>query len=160
MKDSIYICAASLCCCLVVCSLVRMIAPAKSTSRILTVVISVFALCCIISPVASAVKGFDVSSVEWSVDAKTKEYAAQYDESVLRETAEYISQYVSAILMSADIKVSEVKTVVAVNDARGIYIRSVSIYLDKKYISRKDEIQQLLYSELGIKAEVTECKDG
>lgn len=137
-----------------------MIAPAKSTNKILSVVISVFALCCMISPVASVVKGVEVDSVQWQIDTKTLEYTDKYDENVLKETAEYISQYVSAILSSSQIEVIKVKTVVSANEDRGIYISNVSIYLDKKYMNKKEQIEYLLYSELGMKAEVTECKNG
>lgn len=152
-----YICAASLCCCLVVCSLVRMIAPSNSTSKIMSVVISVFALCCLFSPVIELVSDFDMGKYELKSEMKTQEYSDAYDKSVLESTSEYISEYICLLLDTGGIDVKEVKTIIAVNEDRGIYIREVNIYLDKSNVKCEDEITSLLYSELGIKPKVTEC---
>ncbi len=157
MRESVYICAASLCCCLVVCSLVRMIAPSNSTNKIMSVVISVFALCCLFSPIIELISDFDTGRYELNNVITVQKYSDAYDEEVLKSTAEYISEYICLLLDTGDIDVSEVKTIIGVDENRGIYIREINIYLDKDNIKYKDDVSSLLFSELGIKPKITEC---
>ena len=157
MKESVYICAASLCCCLVVCSLVRMIAPSNHTEKIMSVVVCVFALCCLFSPIIELISGFDITEYELDAETKVQEYTDLYDEKVIKSTAEYISEYVSVLLNTSNIDVSRVVTNIGVNENRGIYIREINIYLDKDNVKYKDDISSLLLSELGIKPKITEC---
>ena len=157
MNESMYVCAASLCCCLVVCSLVKMIAPSNYTTKVMSLVISVFSLCCLFSPVVNLIKGFDVSNYEQKGVMKAEEYSDVYDENVLRVTGEYISEYICTVLSGADIEVSSVKTVMASDPSGGIYISDVVIYLKKESMNHKDDIVSLLKSELGVTPKITEC---
>lgn len=160
MKNSIFICTASLCCCLIVCALVRMIAPTGSTSKIMSVVISVFTLCCLFSPVADLVKNFDVSAYEYEGDVISDDLSKEYDENVILHTTRYISEYVSTLLTSAGIEVTQVKTEVTTDEKRGIYVSGVYIYLYEASEKQKKDIENLISSELGVKPEILESKYG
>lgn len=160
MKSSVFICAASLCCCLMVSALVRMIAPSGATNKIMSVVISVFTLCCLFSPVVDLVSNFDVSAYEYEADVISKNLSDEYDEEVIQYTTQYISGYVSTLLESAGYDVKQVKTQVTVNNEKGIYISSIDIYLYEVTSAQRIEIENMLKSELSVKPKIWESKYG
>ena len=160
MKTSVFICASSLCCCLIVCALVRMISPTGATNKIMNVVISVFTLCCLFSPVSDLVSSFRNEEYKFNYDAQTEVVTGKYDESVVMYTTQYISEYISTVLTSAGIDVTQVKTRVGINEEKGIYISNVYIYLYEVTPSQKEEIENLIYSELMVKPVILESKYG
>ncbi len=156
MNESLYICAASLCCCLVVCSLVRIIAPSGSTSKILSVIIGIFALCCLISPFVSMLDDFNIEIYDKKLNTENTELTEFYDEQVLKTTAEYINSYVLAVLGNAEISPKNVKTVLSVNQDKGIYIREMNIYVEKNSWDKADEIKAIIQTSVGIEPKITE----
>jgi len=159
MNDSIFMCATSICVCLVVCSVIRIVAPTGNTSRILSVVISVFVLLCMFSPLKSLVESFRFESDRsFSEDIELKQ-AEGYDEQVILQTASYINEYVNNILVNEGVENSEIKTILAVNENRGIYIRELNIYLSKGYSEKSAEIKELIKSSLGVEPLIKEAEN-
>lgn len=154
MMASVYVFASSLCISLVLCALVRMFAPSGATSKILSVVIGMFMLCSMISPVCSLVKNFNMDEGEVFDERIAKNLAASYDNEVLTRTTNYINEYANSILESISVKPDNIKTVVAVSESKGIYIKEISIYINKTDVQKSDEIVRMLEDSLGCKPQI------
>lgn len=156
--QSIYICAASLCCCLVVCAILRMIVPSGNTQKIMSVVIGVFTVCCLLSPLYEIGKNLNFSeNKNDEINRIQNDYEQQYDSKVLQTTAEYINEYVNSLLFEAGVNDARIETILSVNDGRGIYIQEMNIYLYKKNGININGLSDLIYSSVGIVPSITEC---
>lgn len=158
MNESIYICAASLCCCLVVSSLVRIIAPSGNTSKILSLIIGLFTICCLISPFVALFKDIDVNIYQKELNTESTNLTELYDEQVLSTTGEYINTYVLSLLKNAEIVPENIKTVLGVTKEKGIYVKQMNIYVRKYTWDKADEIKSLIETSLGIEPKVTEIQ--
>lgn len=156
MSDSFYLCAASLCVCLVICALVKLVAPSGSTSKILSLVIALFALCCLISPVVSIVKEIDFPSLESETNNYQKQYDEIYNTQVLQTTGDYITDYSYVLLRQADITPLNIKTVIGVSENKGIYVREMNIYINKTDMDKADKVRSIIETSVGIVPEITE----
>lgn len=156
MNESLYICSASLCCCLVVCSLIKLVAPSGSTTKILNLVIGVFALCCLVSPFVTLIKSLDEYSYNVEYKMKQNELSDTYSEEVLGTTGNYINSYTQALLANAEIYVDDIRTTIGVDDKTGIYIKEVNIYVNKDSSYKTNTIVNLVESALGVKPKVSE----
>ncbi|MBE6734339.1 MAG: hypothetical protein E7563_03220 [Ruminococcaceae bacterium] len=157
MTESMYLCAGSLCCTLVVCSLVRIIAPAGNTTKIMSLVISIFSLCCLFSSFISFSDNLkfieaDISQAEISDDV----FSDLCDDKVLSTTGDYINSYTKNLLIQSDINPQQIITVMGVDKNRGIYIREMNIFINEKYHSKTDEVKETVSSILGIEPTITE----
>ncbi len=156
MSESIYICATSLCCCLVVCALIRMIAPSGNTTKILSLVIGVFALCCLVSPVVTLISEIDINELNTEQSISNTEFSQLCDEHVLKTTGDYINSYVDVILKQADISTENIATILGVDENKGIYIRQMNIYINKADMDKADEIKNIISNSVGIVPKITE----
>ncbi len=156
MSESVYICATSLCCCLVVCALVKMITPSGNTTKILSLVIGVFALCCLVSPVVTLVSEFDINALKTEQSINNTEYSQLCDEQVLKTTGDYINSYVDVLLKQANITTDNITTVLGVDENKGIYIRQMNIYINKADMDKADEIENIISNSVGIVPKITE----
>lgn len=156
MSESVYICAASGCCCLVVCALIRIIAPSGNTTKILSLVIGLFALCCLISPVAELFRNIDFVELSKEQNICNENFSALCDEQVLSKTGDYINSYADIILKQADININNIQTVLGVDKNKGIYIKQMNIYINKTARDKADKIENLISNSLGIVPKITE----
>lgn len=156
MSNSIYMCAASLCVSLVVCSIVRIIAPSGNTNRILSVVISVFVLCCVLSPIAELLKGFYTSSYESGYLYEEYDFSSEYDNEVMRTTGDYVNEYISLMLESSGVVNVSIKTILALDENGGIYIGDMRIYLDKSDMVKAEEVKELVMNAVGTEPVIME----
>ena len=156
MNNSVYTCAASLCVTLVACGIIRMIAPAGNTSRILSVVISVFVLCSLVSPISVFVKNLSVTVDEDEFMSEEKSISVEYDNEIIRQTADYINQYVYTSLKAEGIDNTAIETVLALDENSGIYISKMNIYIDKRYTEKTQVINEVVKNTVGIEPEITE----
>lgn len=157
MSESIYICAASLCCSLVACAVIRIILPSGNTERIMTVVLSVFVLCCLFGPLVDLIGNSDFGFSEEDLIVSEEAAVLIQDDVVIEETAKYINEYINGILVSKGIENSEIKTVLSKNNEGGIYIKEVNIYLNKAYLEKSGDVRKWISESLGIEPEVSEC---
>ena len=156
MNTSVYTCAASLCVTLVACAVIRMIAPSGNTSRILSVVISVFVLCSMVSPISSLFKNLNFDTKEETFSVKEKDFSNQYDDAVITKTADYINRYVCSTLSAEGVENVSIKTVLGVDANNGIYINELNIYIDKAYTERFSEIKSIVKNTVGVEPTITE----
>ncbi len=161
MSESIYICAGSLCCTLVICSILRIISPSGSTQKIMTLVVSIFSLCCLASPFYELARNINVNNIQSDAHSIiTEKYASEFDSEVFEVTAEYINEYISSLLKSCSVKNPRIETVLSSDDSRGIYIKEMNIYLYGSENVNLNEIRDLVYSAVGVKPNITESKYG
>jgi len=140
-----------------VCSLVRIIAPAGNTTKIMSLVISIFSLCCLFSSFISFSDNLkfieaDISQAEISDDV----FSDLCDDKVLSTTGDYINSYTKNLLIQSDINPQQIITVMGVDKNRGIYIREMNIFINEKYHSKTDEVKETVSSILGIEPTITE----
>ena len=160
MSSSIYTCAASMCCCLVVCSIIRIITPSGNTTRIMSVVISVFVLCCLLSPITELIKNFKIKSYEETITAQEYDFSSEIDKKVISQTADYLNEYVNLTLESAGVNNASIETILALSEQKGIYIREMNIYLDVNEKDKTEDIKELVLNSVGIEPNVLECVYG
>lgn len=157
MTESMYLCAGSLCCTLVVCSLVRIIAPAGNTTKIMSLVISIFSLCCLFSSFISFSDNLKFSEADISqAEISDEVFSDLCDDKVLSTTGDYINSYTKNLLIQSDINPQQIITVMGVDKNRGIYIREMNIFINEKYHSKTDEVKETVSSILGIEPTITE----
>lgn len=159
MSESVYICAASLCCTLIICSLLRILSPSGSTQKIMSVVISVFSLCCLASPFYELSKNINTLNLESEINnTYIGKFDTEYDCKVVETTAEYINEYINSLLKSCAVDDSDIETVLSTDNSRGIYIKEVNIYLNGSENINIKEISELVSSAIGVKPNITERK--
>lgn len=157
MTESMYLCAGSLCCTLVVCSLVRIIAPAGNTTKIMSLVISIFSLCCLFSSFISFSDNLKFTEADISqAEISDEVFSDLCDDKVLSTTGDYINSYTKNLLIQSDIDPQQIITVMGVDKNRGIYIREMNIFINEKYHSKTDEVKETVSSILGIEPTITE----
>lgn len=157
MTESMYLCAGSLCCTLVVCSLVRIIAPAGNTTKIMSLVISIFSLCCLFSSFISFSDNLKFTEADISqAEISDEVFSDLCDDKVLSTTGDYINSYTKNLLIQSDINPQQIITVMGVDKNRGIYIREMNIFINEKYHSKTDEVKETVSSILGIEPTITE----
>jgi len=137
--------------------LVRIIAPAGNTTKIMSLVISIFSLCCLFSSFISFSDNLkfieaDISQAEISDDV----FSDLCDDKVLSTTGDYINSYTKNLLIQSDINPQQIITVMGVDKNRGIYIREMNIFINEKYHSKTDEVKETVSSILGIEPTITE----
>ncbi|MBQ4568905.1 MAG: stage III sporulation protein AF [Ruminococcus sp.] len=161
MSESIYICAGSLCCTLLICSILRVISPSGSTQKIMSVVICVFSLCCLVSPVYEFVSNIKLNYTQkYAKDAVSDNFEADYDKAVLKQTAEYINAYVYKLLESCSAENAKIETILSSDDKKGIYISGMNIYLNGNENVNIKKISDAVFSATGVKPNITEYKYG
>ncbi len=161
MSESIYICAGSLCCTLLICSIIRIISPSGSTQKIMAVIICVFSLCCLVSPFYEFASSIKLNNVQANLNSITAEkYEADYDSVVLKETAEYINVYVNALIESCSVDNAKIETILSSDENKGIYIAEMNIYLNRKETVNIQEISDVVLSATGVKPNIMEYKYG
>lgn len=157
MTESMYLCAGSLCCTLVVCSLVRIIAPAGNTTKIMSLVISIFSLCCLFSSFISFSDNLKFTEADISqAEISDEVFSDLCDDKVLSTTGDYINSYTKNLLIQSDINPQQIITVMGGDKNRGIYIREMNIFINEKYHSKTDEVKETVSSILGIEPTITE----
>ncbi|MDO5124420.1 MAG: stage III sporulation protein AF [Eubacteriales bacterium] len=150
MTSAISSCAVTLVCTLTACAVLKVIAPTERTIKIASLVLGLFLLVNMTSPLISAFE--EVKNNSFSADDTILNDAqSQISNAVLKETGDYINAYAGKLLDSLEIPYKNIKTVVENNDESGITIRSVCIYLDKEQEIHdkkiKDAITQSLCAE-------------
>ncbi len=151
MGDGFYTFCTSLCAVLIVSSLVKMLAPKDKMNRIMSLVIGVFFLMCMTSPVINLIENFELPEEDNLYSAEAENVSDSY---VLKETADYLCIYLKEGLLGEGIDCSEVKVVMAKEAENGIYLDSVCIYLNKYSAEDGIRAKELVKSTLGAEPQI------
>ncbi|MBQ8000672.1 MAG: hypothetical protein IJ298_05565 [Ruminococcus sp.] len=122
----------------------------------MSLVIGIFALCCLISPVVSLIKNLDADMIPTEHSISSSDITELYDERVLKATGDYINSYIDTLLIQAEIDAENIVTVLGVDENNGIYIKELNIYINKKDTVKADSIIDTVNSMIGIKPKITE----
>ncbi len=154
---SLYSFAVSLCLILIICSVLRMLFPGNKTNKALTLVLSLFVVISIVSPVINIIKSIGTKSAESVLDENSLEIA--FDNEVYLEASEYISEYTYSFLKSSGYMPIKVSTEIKRNDTEGIYMDKLIIYFDSITDTERESVCELVEYSLGITPQV-EIKEG
>jgi len=135
----ITVCAGAL-----ICSLLSAFVP-EGTKKTVALVIGAFMVCCLISPITSAISSidFDAEPVDYSENQVSTSDEA-YANVVIKQAQQNLEQSLTDLLAQNNIKISECKIVLAKSQSNSIIIGDISIYMSNEYKSRKDKIGQSL----------------
>ncbi len=152
--SSVYLWATTLCAILVIASVVKILSPSERLMKTLNLCLGVFVLLSVISPLAKFINSLDFDNFEKNESDIVSEAQAEYDNSVLEETGNYINSYCVELLKSQGINLRDIDVIVAESENRGIYIRSVDIYMDKESLYSEEKIKEILSSNLLVEPQV------
>lgn len=151
MSWSFFTFCSSLTAVLIISSLVKILAPKEKMNRMMSLVIGVFFLLCMTSPILKLVEEFEFPEEKSIYSSEYEDVSNGY---VLRETAEYLSAYLKESLISSGVKCSSVKVTVVNDDEKGIILESVSIYLSEYSTEDSLKTSQLVKSTVGVEPQI------
>lgn len=148
---AVTVCAAAL-----VCSLLSAFVPEGATKKTVSLVIGAFMVCCLISPISSAISSVDFNAeipddYSYAVSSSDEAYAS----AVLSEAEKNLEQSLADILLQNDIVISDCKIVLAKSQAESIIIGDISIYISSEYSNQTDKIGKLTYESFGVYPRIT-----
>ncbi|MBR1731810.1 MAG: stage III sporulation protein AF [Ruminococcus sp.] len=120
------------CVCAAVVSILSAISPNGITSKTLSLVIGVFIICVMLSPVKSFFTDFSLNlSVPEIPDSISSDAHDAYNEAVITETENRLEASLLSTLLNNGFSVSSVEIALGVNKDGGIYIEGINIYINK-----------------------------
>lgn len=148
---AVTVCAAAL-----VCSLLSAFVPEGATKKTVSLVIGAFMVCCLISPISSAISSVDFNAeipddYSYAVSSSDEAYAS----AVLSEAEKNLEQSLADILLQNAIVISDCKIVLAKSQAESIIIGDISIYISSEYSNQTDKIGKLTYESFGVYPRIT-----
>ena len=147
----ITVCAGAL-----ICSLLSAFVPEGTTKKTVALVIGAFMVCCLISPITSAISSidFDTEPVDYSEDQVSTSDEA-YANVVIKQAEQNLEQSLTDLLAQNNIKISECKIVLAKSQSNSIIIGDISIYMSNEYKNRKDKIGSIVFESFGAYPRIT-----
>lgn len=148
--------AAVVCVCSISCSLIGVISPQGNTRRILNTVIGAFILCCMIIPIKNAITNFHLDiQIPKSADTLTASADEAYNNAVIVETQALLENRLKTLMLQNNINISSANLTLEGNENGGIYIGSISIYINKAQENLVGKIKTLTEKEFQITPIVT-----
>ncbi len=129
---------AVLCCSLFTASIIKLIAPAGKTEKILRLVISLFILICLTTCIKTIIDDVKVLKESGEIYTEISENLnVSVDYNVLKVTGDYLVDYVESLLTAHDFVYNKV-TVTVNSDEKGVInITDICIYIDKSNADAK-----------------------
>lgn len=151
LSATVTVCAGAL-----ICSLLSAFVPEGTTKKTVALVIGAFMVCCLISPVTSAIKSinFDTDTTLAEGD-KISTSDEAYANLVIKQAEQNLEQSLTDLLAQNNIKISDCKIVLAKSQSDSIIIGDISIYISKEYKSQNDKIGSLVFKSFGAYPRIT-----
>ncbi len=156
--ENIYVFAGTIVSSLMLCTLLKIVSPNTNLSKVMSVVIGVFALICFISPIQNISADLSAQSTDFDLDEYSDEIENKYDAEVLKVTGEYINKYIYSLITSEIISIENITTSVAVNQNNGIYVREVCIYLTEEQSRHCEDIREIVVSAVNVEPKIMVIK--
>ncbi|MBC8569605.1 stage III sporulation protein AF [Zongyangia hominis] len=154
--------AFSLCCCMVAGSLIYMLTPSKNLAKVFKITLSLFMLCCIITPFAFGNLRFDDVLTD-ELEQKTQDHASDLNETIngqlIKTVTDTIESHIESILKSFGIEQSKININMNVDDKSGIVINQIELTLPDAFLSQDQAISRQIEKDLGKKPEITYVKE-
>lgn len=102
--------------------------------KTVALVIGAFMVCCLISPITSAISSidFDAEPVDYSENQVSTSDEA-YANVVIKQAQQNLEQSLTDLLAQNNIKISKCKIVLAKSQSNSIIIGDISIYMSNEY---------------------------
>lgn len=126
-------------------SLIKIIAPAGKTEKILKLVISLFVLICIAVSFESVFESIKVS-VDRVVLSDKKEDGIKkaVDSEVLKATGDYIAEYMNSTLASEGVMAELIEVGLDIDENAVINMTAVNIYIEQKDSAYEERIIEII----------------
>ena len=137
-------------------SLLSAFVPEGATKKTVALVIGAFMVCCLISPITSAISSIDFDTEiisDSDTDISTSDEA--YANIVIKQAEQNLEQSLTDILLQNSIKISDCKIVLAKSQSDSIIIGDISIYISSEYKNQSDKIGTLTYKSFGAYPRIT-----
>ncbi len=148
--------AITMCAGALVCSLLSAFVPEGTTKKTVALVIGAFMVCCLISPISSAISSISFDNeivMENESELSTSDEA--YANLVIQEAEHKLEQSLTDILLQNNIKISDCKIVLAKSQADSIIIGDISIYISNEYKNQSEKIGTLTFESFGAYPRIT-----
>lgn len=151
LSATVTVCAGAL-----ICSLLSAFVPEGTTKKTVALVIGAFMVCCLISPVTSAIKSIDFDTdITLAEGDKISTSDEAYANLVIKQAEQNLEQSLTDLLAQNNIKISDCKIVLAKSQSDSIIIGDISIYISKEYKSQNDKIGSLVFKSFGAYPRIT-----
>lgn len=140
-----------ICGCAVICSIVELILPSAKMQSSAKIVIAVFFLFCVISPIRNFVTqlSYTIDSVNDN-NIPTISNSIDYNKLLLDETIKKSTQALKILLNEEDITITDANIDAHISENYCIKIDSISIYIDVASNDELLKINSLVYKNFGI----------
>lgn len=150
--------AFSLCATMVACGILQMLMPKSNLEKMLRLVVSVFFLCCVLSPIVlrSPELMVDIEVASDQEIAERSRRVTELAESQARNAAAFaLEQMVAGKLSQMGINAHALTININTNGQNAVELASAEIVLDETYKTRHDTLVRELEAELGVTVMLT-----
>lgn len=152
--NSVYAWAGTLCAVLIIASFVRIIAPGERTMKTISLVLGVFVVLAVTSPLVNFARNLDLSDSTEELFSVEGEASERYNQEVIKETGDYLTAYVFELLKTSKISPKNIEVVMGTDEERGIYIAACRIYMDKDDYQKEEDVKELISSSLAVEPSI------
>mgnify|MGYP004639953559 CR=1 FL=1 len=139
-----------------VCSLLSAFVPEGATKKTVALVIGAFMVCCLISPLSSAISSIKIDTqLPTEIESEISTSDEAYSNLVIKQAEENLEQSLTDILLQNNIRISDCKIVLAKSQSDSIIIGDISIYMSNEYKSQNEKIGTLTYKSFGAYPRIT-----
>lgn len=149
--------AFSVCAAAVAAGIARMLLPGAGLEKMFTLTVSVFFLCCLLSPLALRDPGLnlDIGGIVWQQSREDGEQLRELaDQQALELARNSIHRLIRDKLTQLGINAGEITINITTNGQNNVVIEEVVILLDDRHKSRNSEIRSALREELGLDVQI------
>lgn len=139
-----------ICGCAVVCSIVELILPSAKMQSSARIVIAMFFLICVISPIKNFITqlNYNINSVDSNIP--TMSNSIDYNKLLLDEAIKNSTQALKILLEEEDITITNANIDAHISENYCIKIDSISIYIDVASNDELLKINSLVYKNFGM----------
>ena len=152
--NSVYAWAGTLCAVLIIASFERKIAPGERTMKTISLVIGVYVVLVVTSPLVNFARNLDLSDSTEELFSVEGEASERYNQEVIKETGDYLAAYIFELLKTSKISPKNIEVVMGTDEERGIYIAACRIYIDKDEYQKEEDVKELISSSLAVEPSI------
>lgn len=139
--------AISISICIIICAIVEMLVSDSKLEKTVRFVLGAFMLCAVIFPIGNIFSGIsDINFDEQLTTDVEEKFNTQQTEMLKAE----IVSLVNSTLAKKDIYSQKTEVNMDIDESSNISIITVTVLLEKKYIESKNNITDIIKSELGL----------
>ena len=146
--------AAALCAAAIGCTVLQLLAPKGGMGKIFRMITAAFFLCCLVSPLLNLRSLLTLNLDSLPVDIQSEMLENRVNEQIERQISETVQQLTESTLEGYDLSAEKIVTEMDTSEDGSIYIKRITLYLDKQNITQSLVIRQLLEQRLGLEVDV------